>query len=555
MLEAPGKVLNLNQRKRFEDFGGKVTRLGGNFAVCDVEGQVVFFCDSGNFLSNKEQLQKYGREALEKDKLQADGHSQGGILQFGRKSDARGVVLRAGTGEPEFVALIDLGDAQKVQTDARYPMQSEVFVSMLELFAENYQAYVEAEGQIEMFSSELSEVYEELILLHRLSTNMKINESDANYLQMACDSLTDIVLVEGIAILLKKVAGGEDRLSLVAGSGLVDIDDQMAAVLYNRLADEISESKEALLDSEVDSPFRYDWPAGVKSIIAVPLCSKKKVLTSVSGEAKADENIMGLMVAVNRINKPDFDCPDAKLFNSVANSCAVFVENGRLFGDLKELFIGSLKALTNSIDAKDEYTRGHSERVAYVCRWIAERLEGEQRLSDEQIHKVYLAGLLHDIGKLGIDETVLRKKGKLTEEEFARIKMHPSIGAGILSGIKQMRDIVPGVLSHHERIDGGGYPNGWTGDKIPLIGKIISVADSFDAMTSRRTYRNAMTLEQAIEQIELGLDTQFDKNVGHVFVNSDVAHLWDILQNGLDDTYNISEFTEYGAVAVGALIR
>ena len=122
-------------------------------------------------------------------------------MRFGRKSDVLGIVLKTSSGEPEFVALIDLGDAQKVQTDARYPMQSEVFASMLELLSDGHQAYVEAEGQIEMFSSELSEVYEELILLHRLSTNMKINESDANYLQMACDSLTDVVLVEGIAIL------------------------------------------------------------------------------------------------------------------------------------------------------------------------------------------------------------------------------------------------------------------------------------------------------------------------------------------------------------------
>ncbi|MFA7486393.1 MAG: HD-GYP domain-containing protein, partial [Phycisphaerae bacterium] len=237
-----------------------------------------------------------------------------------------------------------------------------------------------------------------------------------------------------------------------------------------------------------------------------------------------------------------------------ANSCAVFIENGRLFTDLKELFIGSLKALTNSIDAKDQYTRGHSERVAFISKWIAERAAGELNIGQEQIHKIYLAGLLHDIGKMGIDESVLRKKGKLTEEEFACIKNHPSIGAGILAEIKQMREIVPGVLCHHEKIDGSGYPNRILGEEIPLIGKIVGLADSFDAMTSKRTYRDAMSVEQARKEIEIGLGTQFDETIGRIFLNSDLYHLWDMLQDGLRDSYSNEDLERYGTAAVGTLI-
>jgi len=233
----------------------------------------------------------------------------------------------------------------------------------------------------------------------------------------------------------------------------------------------------------------------------------------------------------------------------------VFIENGRLFNDLKELFIGSLKALTSSIDAKDPYTRGHSERVAFISRWIAERLAEEELLQEEQIHKIYLAGLLHDIGKIGIDESVLRKKGKLTREEINHIRAHPSIGAGILSQIKQMRDIVPGVLSHHERIDGKGYPNGLTGPQIPLTGKIVGLADSFDAMTSKRTYRGALSVEQTLAEIEERSGTQFDEKIGRVFINSDVYQLWDIIQGGFTEIYGTSNFSEYGTVAVGTLIR
>jgi len=211
--------------------------------------------------------------------------------------------------------------------------------------------------------------------------------------------------------------------------------------------------------------------------------------------------------------------------------------------------------LTSSIDAKDKYTHGHSERVAFISRWIAERLSGQESLEEEKIHEIYLAGLLHDIGKIGIDETVLRKKGRLTEEEYSRIKVHPSIGAGILREIKQMRDIVPGVLSHHERVDGKGYPNGLVGDQIPLTGKIVGLADCFDAMTSKRTYRDAMTVEQAIAEIEKGLGTQFDEKIGRVFLDGDVYDLWDSIRDGKSEIYHNGASADYGTAAVEMLIR
>jgi HD-GYP domain-containing protein (c-di-GMP phosphodiesterase class II) len=268
-----------------------------------------------------------------------------------------------------------------------------------------------------------------------------------------------------------------------------------------------------------------------------------------------NQSIMGMMVAVNRIGKRDFDSTDIKLFNSVAGGCAVFIENGRLFRDLKELFIGSLKALTSSIDAKDKYTHGHSERVAFISRWIAERLSETEPLDEEQIHKIYLAGLLHDIGKIGIDEAVLRKTGKLTDEEFDRVRRHPLIGAGILREIKQMRDIVPGVLCHHERLDGRGYPNGLAGDQVPLSGRIVGLADSFDAMTSKRTYRDALSVEIALDEIERGLGTQFDEKIGRIFLDSDIDQLWEIIRDGFSEIYSGGQTQDYGATAVGTLIR
>jgi HD-GYP domain-containing protein (c-di-GMP phosphodiesterase class II) len=384
---------------------------------------------------------------------------------------------------------------------------------------------------------------------------MKVTEADSNFLQMACDSLTEIVSVEGIAILLEKSIDDEQHWTIAAGSGLIDVDEQKAAILHSRLVDDINNGKEALLDSEVDTSFRYDWPSQINNIIAVPLFGKEQAESHFAVKNHTYNSIMGLMVAINRIGKQDFDSTDIKLFNSVAGGCAVFIENGRLFKDLKELFIGSLKALTSSIDAKDTYTHGHSERVAFISRWIAEHLSEQEPLEEEQIHKIYLAGLLHDIGKIGIEEAVLRKNGRLTEQEFTCIQKHPSIGAGILREIRQMRDIVQGVLCHHERVDGKGYPNGLVGDKIPLTGKIVCLADSFDAMTSKRTYRDAMTLEQALAEIEKGLGTQFDEKLGRLFLESDVYKLWDMIRDGFSEMYGSNTSAEYGAAAVGTLIR
>ncbi len=515
--------LTAAQLRELERFGCKINKFGVNFAVCNVDGELVLLCDGGKFKSGREQLIGYGLQALKEAgnsvrpgaKLCGEGGCIGREVQvcrFGEANLVLAAVLKGGS-EAVGTALIDLGDKSSwVVRDAscdihgtQYDMpaasalqtNSEYLMEMLGLLAENFQSNREAEEEVEMVSTELAQTYEELVLLHRLSTNMKVTEPDTNFLQMACDNLTAIVSVEGIAVLLEKIIENEKQLVVAAGSGLIDIDEQRAAILHSRLAEEIKSGKEALLDSEVDSAFRYDWSETIKNIIAVPLFGKDEGESHFAEGAQNGNRMIGLMVAINRIDKPDFDSTDVKLFNSVANGCAVFIENGRLFKDLKELFIGSLKALTSTIDAKDQYTRGHSERVAFISRWIGEKLAVEEGLEEEQIHKLYLAGLLHDIGKIGIEETVLCKNGKLTEQELNRIRMHPSIGAGILSEIKQMRDIVPAVLCHHERIDGQGYPNGLIGEDIPLTGKIVGLADCFDAMTSKRIYRDALTIEQA----------------------------------------------------------
>ena len=174
--------------------------------------------------------------------------------------------------------------------------------------------------------------------------------------------------------------------------------------------------------------------------------------------------------------------------------------------DLKELFLSTIIAIVNAIEAKDPYTGGHSERIRDFAVAIAKNMN----LPEETVKIVEVAALLHDVGKIGVPETILLKKDKLKESEYAIVKKHPRIGADMLSSIKQLKDEIPGILYHQERYDGKGYPTGLKGSKIPLIARIIAVADTFDAMTSSRSYRNAMSDKVTLNEIRANSKTQFD---------------------------------------------
>lgn len=549
MPETTTAGLTAMQMKELKDFGSRVGMLGANFAACDYSGAAIVLCKSGAFDSDLARLAKVAYDCLRHppaNKSQLDPHTP--VSRY----LAVPLVPLSGNGKKNgLAAIIDTG----LKQDNQNTELTELFAEILRLFAEKFIEQQKNAAQMDMISSELAQTYEELVLLYKISTNMEIVEPDANFLQMACDNLTEIVSVEGIAILQEKSQGEHSHLTLVAGAGVIDIDERMALILGSRLREEMNRGKEALLDSEVDAPFRYEWSKNIRNIIVVPLCRPDKAGSNNIKKADAADRIIGILVAINRLDKPDFDSTDVKLFTSVANECAVFIENNRLFNDLKELFIGSLKALARTIDAKDRYTRGHSERVAFISKWIAEQLAQTEPIDQEQIHRIYIAGLLHDIGKIGIDEKVLCKNGKLTDQERTQLRTHPLIGANILGGIKQMKEVIPGVLHHHERIDGKGYPNGLKGDEIPLMGKIVGLADCFDAMTSDRVYHEAQNIDDALAEIEKRLGTQFDEKIGKVFLKSDVYHLWDLMQDGVNSGYGSDDYTQYGAVAVGTLIK
>ncbi len=179
----------------------------------------------------------------------------------------------------------------------------------------------------------------------------------------------------------------------------------------------------------------------------------------------------------------------------------------------KELFMSSIRMLAAAIDAKDPYTRGHSERVKDYSMVIGRALG----FSAAELERLEIGALLHDVGKIGIDDRILRKPTNLTPDEFEIMKTHPDKGAAILSQIEQLRDIIPGTRAHHENYDGSGYPQGLKGEEIPLLGRVITVADTFDAMTTDRPYQKAFTLEFALNRIRTMSAVKYDPKIVDAF--------------------------------------
>jgi HD-GYP domain-containing protein (c-di-GMP phosphodiesterase class II) len=219
---------------------------------------------------------------------------------------------------------------------------------------------------------------------------------------------------------------------------------------------------------------------------------------------------------IDPFNACEFGTYEAGLATTAASALATYARNSSLFNDYKELLTGTIRSLVNAIDAKDSYTCGHSDRVALLAR----RLAAAINFDSQQCHRIYMSGLLHDVGKIGVPDEVLNKAGKLTEVEFDQIKQHPVIGHEILRHVKNLSYVLPGVLHHHESIDGRGYPHGLKGDDIPLEARIIAVADAYDAMTSDRAYRAGMPTEKAEAILREGAGQQWDARIIAAFFAS-----------------------------------
>jgi putative nucleotidyltransferase with HDIG domain len=227
------------------------------------------------------------------------------------------------------------------------------------------------------------------------------------------------------------------------------------------------------------------------------------------------EGVIGALMVGSTDPLDRFTTDDVRVLSTLANHAAAAIRNVELFSSLRETYLSTVRSLAAAIDAKDAYTRGHSERVAEYGTLVARRMG----LSDEEILSLELAGYLHDIGKIGIPESILRKPGRLSDEESVVMRSHPIVGATILTPVDFPWPILPAVRHHHEHFDGCGYPAGLKGHQIPLLARILTVADSFEAMVSDRPYRPGRTSSDALSEIADCAGTQFDPQVVDVFVD------------------------------------
>lgn len=225
------------------------------------------------------------------------------------------------------------------------------------------------------------------------------------------------------------------------------------------------------------------------------------------------EKLVGVLQAINK-KKGKFDEEDLDRFKALADQVAIAVENAGLYKELKETFLSTASALGDAIEAKDAYTGGHTKRVLEYSMVVGKRLA----LSQEELDQLKLAAALHDIGKIGIEDKILGKQGRLEPEEALIMESHTVIGARIVENIRPLRGIVPGIRHHHEKYDGRGYPDVLKGDAIPIMARIISVCDTFDAMTSDRPYRKGLPAEVALQELKKFAGSQFDPKVVAAFL-------------------------------------
>ncbi len=232
-----------------------------------------------------------------------------------------------------------------------------------------------------------------------------------------------------------------------------------------------------------------------RSLLCVPLISKERVI--------------GVVEVLNKTDGTLFDEEDSESLAAFATQGAIALENARLYSNLKRAFAETVRVMTNAIEARDPYTAGHTERVTRLALGIARELGW----SRERLETLEIGALVHDIGKIGVADSILRKPTRLTKEEYTKMKAHPVVGAAMLEGVSMLRPILPYILYHQERYDGTGYPFGLKGKEIPEEGRLLAVVDTFDAMTSDRPYRNGMGQEVAIAEIVRHRGSQFDPDI------------------------------------------
>ncbi len=358
------------------------------------------------------------------------------------------------------------------------------------------------EGEVEALSAKIGSTYEEISLIYRLTQNLKLSGSREALAEMTLDWLHEVLPAEGLVLQFlnteETLPSDETAEPLLARYGLCPLTDDEFNDLVGDL--ELDATHRPIVINPASLPLRWRFP-NVQQLVLVPIAEGNRVF--------------GWIAAFNHNQGEEFGTAEASLLSSIGTLLGIHASNVELYRQQAHMLADVVRAMSSAIDAKDPYTRGHSDRVARVAVRLAQQLGCD----NETAKTIYLSGLLHDIGKIGIDDNVLRKPGKLTDAEFEHIKTHVQIGYKILKDLRKMQHMLPVVLHHHEAWDGSGYPHGLKGEQIPYWARIVAVADAYDAMASDRPYRQGMPEAKIDEIMRRGAGQQWDEKVVAAFFN------------------------------------
>lgn len=386
---------------------------------------------------------------------------------------------------------------------AIHPAAVSSLLAALQLAAADVLALHERQAAIDNFTVQLSEAFDTIDLLYALGRTMRDPTRPEKFLQIVIDRLHQTM---SFGWVVTRLTAGDSIPRAVA-------DRLFEAGLAPRPVHRLYRGTGSLI--------RTLPPDHAGQVLEGNPALSTHAFPQVLAQGITIHNTCAGVIAAGAKSGADHHISsyDTQLVEAAAAFVGSFLENVALYEVQQDLFLGTLRALTAAIDAKDRYTRGHSERVAHLSSAIA-RAAG---YSTAAVERVRIAGLVHDVGKIGVPEAVLTKAGRLSDVEFDQIKRHPQIGYTILRDIPLLKDVLPGVLHHHERWDGRGYPSGLSAQGIPELARIIAIADTFDAMSSTRSYRPAMARDRVLDELRRSAGTQLDAQLVPLVLTMDLT--------------------------------
>ncbi|MFG0292999.1 MAG: HD-GYP domain-containing protein [Phycisphaerales bacterium JB050] len=456
--------------------GGLTEALPTLIERAAVAGLACWWFDQSGHLNEELSLQAFGRAGIDLGSRRPE-ETEGAV---------RVVAKRGGEVLGTLVVVMD-PDAGGVAADAEYVRA----LFELALCDET------SDQIIEDFTEHLTQAFENIQLLYRVGKAMSRPDDPAGFSSFLLDQILDSTPFRWGAIVLDD---GPNLVEGVCSRTFVATEIEGTEDLVQREAKRLASSLR-----EKQGGIFYDADSRLE-------CQGTAHLIQSSGE------IVGMLICGGKQGREaDISSYDTQLLDVSAGHLGSVLETSYLYEQQAVMFLGTISSLIRALDAKDPYTRGHSDRVAALARQLARKAGLGEKLAE----RYHIAGLLHDVGKIGVPEAVLCKPGRLTDEEFGFIMKHPEIGFNILDGVPGMEDLLPGVMHHHERYDGKGYPHGLAGEDIPLIARVLCLADTFDAMSSNRAYRSAMTRDTVLGEIEKCAGTQFDPELAMLFIQMD----------------------------------